>query len=88
MAAYMVRQSLVQSAVLAGPATETDLPSQYGKALLRLAKSLTSFLSFLLAGALLEALSANKDRAPDGLQHGLRHVGGLLRSELTAHAAR
>ena len=37
--------------------------------------SLTVFFSFLLPGALLEALSGNKDRAPDGLQHGLRHVG-------------
>ena len=43
-------------------------------------------ISFCLPGALLEALSANRDRAPDWLQRGVRHEGasfcqGLLAPE-------
>ena len=33
------------------------------------------FFSFLLPGALLKALSAFMDRAPNGLQHGPGHLG-------------
>jgi hypothetical protein len=36
--------------------------------------SLTVFFGFLVPGALLEALSRNRGRTPDGLQHGPGHL--------------